>query len=125
MTQEAENVLSTKGFNPLNVFESDFSPIHKLAEFEEFLANRRTAMNSPVAKKDEFSLRAFGGNYSNSLIASEMQSNTPYQTTVGGSTNISQSDNQYPSLTNTERIKILHNVNFLNNEKKTVGTFTN
>jgi hypothetical protein len=41
MTQEAENVLSTKGFHPSNVFVSDFSPRHKLADFDEFLASRR------------------------------------------------------------------------------------
>lgn len=68
MTQEAENVLSTKGFNPMNVFESDFSPKHKLAEFEEFIANRRTNTSSPKAKKDDMmNFRSFGGNYSNGL----------------------------------------------------------
>ena len=68
MTQEAESVLANKGYNPMNVFESDFSKSHKLAEFDEFLANRRTNTSSPTSKKDDMmNFRSYGGNYSNGL----------------------------------------------------------
>lgn len=56
---------------------------------------------------------------------SHLGSTTPYTNTIGGSTNISQTEINYPQLTTAERTKLLNNVNFYNNEKITVGAFTN
>ena len=93
MTQEAENILSTKGFHPSNVFVSDFSPRHKLADFDEFLASRRGDSSSPMAKKDD----ALNGPYSNTVTPDNnyLGSNISFLNTVGGSTNISQQDSPF------------------------------
>ena len=48
-----------KGCNPQKVFESDFCTSHKLADFDEFLANRRAQSLSPTGKKDLDSYGAF------------------------------------------------------------------
>jgi hypothetical protein len=94
-----------KGFNPINVFESDFSPSHKLADFDEFLANRRVFSQSPTAKKD---MDIFNGVNSNGITPENnyIGSSISFINTVGGgSTNISQSDSPFGQLQPAERMK--------------------
>ena len=53
MHQEGRQMIMDKGYHPENVFESDFCKTQKLADFEEFMASRRTSSSSPIGKKDE------------------------------------------------------------------------
>ena len=46
-------MIISKGLHPENVFETDFCKTQKLADFEEFMASRRTSSSSPIAKKDD------------------------------------------------------------------------
>ena len=46
-------MIMNKGLHPENVFESDFCKTQKLADFEEFMASRKTSSSSPIARKDD------------------------------------------------------------------------
>lgn len=53
MVHEGQQILFDKGLHPENVFESDFCKTQKLADFDEFMASRRTSSSSPIGKKDD------------------------------------------------------------------------
>ena len=48
MKNESTSMLFEKGLNPQNVFESDFCKTTKLADFDEYIASRRTSSSSPT-----------------------------------------------------------------------------
>ena len=83
-----------KGFNPMNIFESDFSQSHKLADFDEFLANRKVGSQSPLSKKD---IDNYNGAFSSNVTPENNYagSSLSFVNTVGGSTNISQTDSPF------------------------------
>lgn len=93
MTFEGHQMIMNKGLHPENVFETDFCKTQKLADFEEFMASRRTSSSSPIAKKDEASYN---------IITSAASS---------GATNISM-ENSYSGLPTLERQNLLQNLHF-------------
>jgi len=99
MSHEGKQMIIDKGLHPENVFESDFCKTQKLADFEEFMASRRTSSSSPIGKNE-----SFAGN-----------SSVP--------TNIS-SENSFLGLPNAERHNLMQNLNFYKQEGKTFGYFS-
>ena len=94
-------MIQNKGFHPENVFENDFCRTQKLADFEEFMATRRTSSSSPIGKKDEY--------------LTSGASSVP--------TNISM-ENSFSGLPTAERSNLVNNFQFYKKEGKTLGLFS-
>jgi hypothetical protein len=102
MELEGQQMIVDKGFHPENVFESDFCKTQKLADFDEFMASRRTSSSSPIGKKDD------------AMYISGQASSVP--------TSISM-DTSSSGLQSTDRQNLFSNLTFYKREGKTIGLF--